>query len=317
MRRDYQDYDDYRRRGDERRRDYDDRRRQDYDDMRRYGDERYEDDYAYFREHSRRRRGGSGALLVILIIILAGGVVFAGYKLGTILFNYHRDRSAYQTIADNAVTTSTPRPTDKADEDADAAEPFVSEIPIEIDWAYLESQNEDIIGWLYCADTIINYPVVQHTDNEYYLKHGFDGQSNVAGTLFADSTSELGITRGNVIIYGHNMKDGSMFGTLSKYTDESYYEEHPVMYFLTPEQGYRVEFMCDRISESAIVNFPTYFVSVTEQQTYINDITSHAFWVNASAATTDYEMITLATCAYNSNYADPRYLLHGILIPIQ
>lgn len=290
----------------------------DYDDMRRYGDDRYEEDYEYFREHDRRRRGGSGALLVVLIIILAGGVLFAGFKLGSILFNYHRDRAAYRSIADNAVTAASPRPAEAAAEtDDEDEEPFVSEIPIEIDWDYLKSENGDIIGWLYCPDTIISYPVVQYTDNEYYLKHGFDGGSNTAGALFADSTSELGITRGNVIIYGHNMKDGSMFGTLSRYTEESYYEEHPIMYFLTPEQGYRVEFMCDRISESAIANFPTYFTSVIEQQTYINDITSHAFWVNASAATTEYEMITLATCAYNSSYADPRYLLHGILIPIR
>lgn len=294
------------------------RDRDDYDD---YGYEkntgaRYED--ARRRDEYRRNKR-SNVLITILIVALVAGMVFAGWKLADIFLTYHRDRSAYNDLISRAVAApvQTARPVTLEGPEAPEEPEAPSEIPIEVDWDYLRSVNRDIVGWLYCEDTRINYPVYQR-DNSYYLKHGADGSANSAGALFADISSELNEPHGNYIIYGHNMKDGSMFGELDKFIDKDYYAEHPVVYFLTPKDGaYRIELMCSSVEESAIVNFPTYFESAAAYQEYLDDITSHSFWVNYDAVTTDYEMMTLVTCAYTGGYSDPRYLVHGIMIPIQ
>ena len=159
--------------------------------------------------------------------------------------------------------------------------------------------------------------MVQSEDHDFYLDHGFDKQPNTSGTLFADRYSSAGVVMSNFIIYGHNMKDHSMFGTLTNYTNESYYKDNPTLYYLTPNGNYRVELICAHIVESTVDNFPTLFSSTAEYQSYLNRITSSAFWVNSQAVNTNYQMITLSTCSYTSGYVDPRFLVHVILIPIE
>lgn len=277
------------------------------------------------REPSRRN-----PLVIVLIVILIGGMVFAGWQLGSILLGYQRDRSAYDQLAtsalisiaepeDSSQAVSTPSTQfgEESVENETAEETKPTEIPFTVDWEYLASVNSDIVGWLYCPDTVINYPVVQSEDHEYYLNHGFEGQTNSSGTLFADRDSVAGITQSHLIIYGHNMKDNSMFGTLKNYTDRDYYEDHPIFYYLTPDGCYRVELICAMAVESVLSNFPTYFSSTSDYQSYLNRITSGAYWVNSSAVSTDYQLMTFSTCTYGSGYNDARLLVHGMMIPIE
>ena len=272
----------------------------------------------------RRRRSSRNTLVIALILILIGGMVFAGWQLSSILLGYKRDRSAYEQLANTALTSMaeqedgrtilhTPDPANPQEEQPEQP----SEIPFTVDWEYLSSVNPDIIGWLYCPDTVINYPVVQSEDHDYYLSHGFEGQTNSSGTLFADRGSVAGITQSNFIIYGHNMKDESMFGSFKHYVDRSYYEKHPILYYLTPTESYRVELVCAHIVEATTNNFPTYFSSTDDQQSYLNRITSSSYWVNYDAVTTDYQLMTFSTCTSAGGYADPRLLVHGVMIPIQ
>ena len=280
----------------------------------------------------KRAQSRRNPLVMVLIVILVGGMIFAGWQLGSILLGYQRDRSAYDQLATSALISiaepeSNDRPTvstpsaqlgEEPAETEDIPEGTLpSEIPFSVDWDYLASVNPDITGWLYCPDTVINYPVVQSEDHEYYLNHGFEGQTNSSGTLFADRDSVAGITQSHLIIYGHNMKDNSMFGILKNYTDRSYYEDHPVFYYLTPDGSYRVELICAMTVESVLSNFPTYFSSTSDYQSYLDRITSGAYWVNSSAVTTDYQLMTFSTCTYGSGYTDARLLVHGMMIPIE
>lgn len=106
--------------------------------------------------------------------------------------------------------------------------------PICIDFDALKQENNDIIGWIYCPDTPINYPVVKGKDNNQYLRADLKGKYLVSGTIFADyRNNEVGEDK-NYIVYGHNMKNSTMFGTLVKYKDQTYYDSHPILYFLTP-----------------------------------------------------------------------------------
>jgi sortase B len=269
--------------------------------------------------HKRRRK--ANVPLIILIVLLVLGMVYAAYQLGSIFLNYHRDRSAYEDLAERAISGLAEA---EEQENADSlATPLpgveaetVSEVPISVDWDYLRSINSDIVGWLYCPDTVINYPVVQTDNHEYYLSHGFDGSSNSSGTLFADMDSVEGIVQSNYIVYGHNMKDKSMFGSYQAYINESYYETYPTMYYLTPYGNYRIDLFCAHIVEATEDNYPGYFSSTSEYQAYLNKVTGSAFWVNYDVISTDYQLFTMSTCTSAVGYSDPRLLVQGMMVPI-
>lgn len=270
----------------------------------------------------RRRRGGTG-LLIGLIVLLVLGMAFAGYQLGSIFMNYRRDRSAYSELASNAISelpVRTAAPEDagaQAGSGRDVAEITVSQVPISVDWDYLRSVNSDVVGWLYCPGTIINYPVVQNPDNEYYLKHGFDRQSNVSGAIFADAGSVIGSPSSNLVIYGHNMKDKSMFGSFQAYVSESYCDENPSLYLLTPDRNYRIDLFGTHIKEGTVDNFPTFFGSTEAYQSYLDSVTSSFYWIKRDVINTNYQLVTLTTCTSASGYSDARLLIHGVLIPIE
>ena len=99
----------------------------------------------------------------------------------------------------------------------------------------LQSMNSDVIAWITVYDTPIDYPVVQGTDNEYYLKHTFKKTEHVAGSIFLDKDNSQDFSNRKSILYGHNMKDGSMFQGLHKYESESYLQEHNKVYLYLPD----------------------------------------------------------------------------------
>ncbi len=97
---------------------------------------------------------------------------------------------------------------------------------------------EDGVGYIYQDDTVVSYPILQAEDNDKYLRHLMNGEYNVAGSLFVDYAFEEGLNSRYSIIYGHNMDDGSMFGTLTKYKDEEYYKEHSEFQIFVGDRGY-------------------------------------------------------------------------------
>lgn len=97
----------------------------------------------------------------------------------------------------------------------------------------LYAQNNDLVGWITIEGTEIDYPVMQASDNEYYLSHDFFKNDDVNGMLFMDYRNNSKATDTNTIIYGHNMRSGKMFGNLLRYRDETYYEEHRTLYLST------------------------------------------------------------------------------------
>ncbi len=165
--------------------------------------------------------------------------------------------------------------------------PEAVEIGITVDFDALLEINPDVIGWLYCPDTVINYPLVQGEDNDYYLHRLINGTPNNNGTLFVDEQNSAGFSDENTVIYGHHMRNGSMFGYLENYEQQSYYEAHPVVYLLTPEGNY-------------------------------------ASWLAEQRTRSDFSapvevergdrVVTLSTCAYD--FQDARYVVLGKLVSL-
>lgn len=158
--------------------------------------------------------------------------------------------------------------------------------------------------------TEINYPIVQGKDNEEYLYKLINGKSNKAGTLFIDHRNSKDFTDANTIIYGHNMKNDTMFGSIDKYKKQSYYEKHKKMYLLTENKSYEIELFAgytlpanSRIyNVSAASNSKEEAVKTAKQKsTFKSDVEINE----------EDKIVTLSTCTYD--YEGARYILIGVL----
>ena len=186
--------------------------------------------------------------------------------------------------------------------------------PIQVDFDKLLASHRDIVAWIWCADTEISYPVVQSGDNEYYLRRLLDGTYNRSGTIFADYRNSPDFSDWNTLIYGHNMKNATMFGTLPQYREPEYYEAHPEWWLLTPGQDYRIELVAGYTTRSDAV---VYSLTQTWEE---RDILLAAakklsdFQADVEIGPED-KLVTLSTCTYEQE--NGRYVLIGVLRPVE
>ncbi|MBQ2854203.1 MAG: class B sortase [Oscillospiraceae bacterium] len=270
------------------------------------------------KKQSERKR--ISPLRILTLVLSCSVFLFAAVQ----LFGYFQEEQAssqsLDDMAQQAVSVVTPatQPPEPSAEDAIEAStaptlPAVSyEIPIRVDFALLREEGPDIVGWLYGADTPINNPVVQGDDNEYYVNRLPDGTTNANGSLFMDYRNLPDLSDRNTIVYGHNMKSGKMFGSLNKYRTQSYYDTHPVLWLLTPEQAYRIDLIAGMVTPSDSDTYEV-FSSDEEFRLYLEEAVARSTFVsNVDIAAVD-RIIILSTCSYE--YATARYVLVGALTP--
>jgi len=178
-----------------------------------------------------------------------------------------------------------------------------------IDFGKLKEINSQVIGWLKVKGTQVDYPVVQATDNDYYLKRNLEKQYNVGGWIFADYKNKLDGTDKNIVIYGHNMRDNSMFGNLKNILNEEWYnnEENYIIDFVTEneEQKYQVFSVYKIEKEDYYIN--TEFKN-NEFAKFIETLKERSI-KDFNVETTEVDKIlTLSTCADNNKY---RVVLHA------
>jgi sortase B len=172
----------------------------------------------------------------------------------------------------------------------------------------LIKMNENLIGWVKIDDTIIDYPVMQTSDNEYYLDHNFNGESDNNGCIFMDYQCDVVEGCDNIILYGHHMKSGKMFGGLNKYSKQSYYEEHPTIQFDTIyEKGvYQVMYVFrSKVYSEEDVNFKYYqFINAgsdKEFDSYMNEMAELSLYDTGVTASYGDKLLTLSTCDYQES----------------
>lgn len=181
-----------------------------------------------------------------------------------------------------------------------------------INFEELKQKNSDTVAWLKVENTNIEFPIVQANNNSYYLTHNFDKKYNVAGWIFADYKNKLDGTDRNIVVYGHNMRDNSMFGSLKDVITEEWYnnEENKYITFVTENdyQTYQVFSVYQIQKEDYYIQ--TEFKS-NEFQEFIDTITKRSkkdFGINVSKEDT---ILTLSTCANNNKY---RVVLHSVRV---
>ncbi len=265
----------------------------------------------------RFRKMLQGKMRPALMLLCVGLMVLAGYEISKTLIEENNSKTLNEDIQEKAVET-VPIPSlegvDASDERPKEQEEQLPKAPITVDFDVLHEENEDIIAWLYCPDTPINYPVVQSNDNDYYLRRLLDGSYNTAGTLFADYRCASDFTGWISLIYGHNMKNDTMFGTLPDYREQDYFEEHPVMYLLTPTQNYMVELFAGYVTSTTDSIYEA-IDTQEERNNILQRSQSQSNFTTDIEVTDDDRLLILSTCSYE--YENARYVVLGKLTEIQ
>lgn len=181
----------------------------------------------------------------------------------------------------------------------------------EIDIAALQAVNPDVLGWIRIPDSNIDYPIVQGEDNDFYLKHTWDGTDNSVGSVFMEHRNTPDFTDYNTILYGHNMNDGSMFANVKRYNTEWYWERHPYVYIATEEGVFRYEVFS---SYESSVEDKAYGLSFQQEKTKA-DFLNNAIRKTVADREIRPEMtdriLTLSTCSGLGR--DNRWVLHARL----
>ncbi len=173
------------------------------------------------------------------------------------------------------------------------------------EYSLIHQKNQRLIGWVKIADTIIDYPVMQTVNNEYYLDHNFNQEEDRNGCIFMDYQCDVVKGCDNIILYGHHMKSGKMFGTLNRYSKESYYEEHPTIQFDTIyEKGtYQVMYVFrSKVYSEEEVTFKYYqFINAASEKEFNSAMIEMAeLSLYDTGVTAEYgdQLLTLSTCDY-------------------
>jgi sortase B len=258
------------------------------------------------REERRASHGGRWVRTVVMAVL---ALVFLGSG-GVVAFvnwQYHLSDETYDAAKSSYV---------KGTKDEAAAKAGVI-APIEIDFKDLLEVNPDIQGWIYCEGTDINYPVLQGETNDTYLRHDYRGDYNVRGSIFIDADNNPGFTDANTIVYGHHMSSGTMFAMLEDWSSQEYYDEHPYMWLLTPEQDYQIVLLSAHHVSAHSDLYEIYHEHDANFEHFVTEIMSESDFVPVEEATfnADRNYVMLTTCAYV--FDDARYIIFGKLVPVQ
>ena len=185
---------------------------------------------------------------VVWAMLLVGVFAVSGGMLINELVQYRRGAETYaeaETLADlpdlSALGPALPEPDPAASPSEETPAPYVDPYAQQLrsmDFTALREVNEEVLGWILIPGTAVSYPLLQGRDNTYYLNHTWKKWSSVVGSIFLEETNRGDFSDFNTIVYGHNMNNGSMFGSLKRYRKHSYWQAHPAVY-ITDDSGSR------------------------------------------------------------------------------
>ena len=194
---------------------------------------------------------------------------------------------------------------------ADGTEEAPEEVPVwqdpyaqalkDMDFSALRQQNPDVLGWILIPGTRVSYPVVQGTDNSYYLDHTWRGGKNSVGAIFMECRNSSDLSDFNTIIYGHRMNNRSMFGTLSQYKSRSYWQAHPYVYLTDDSGTHRYEiFAAGEVSVDSDV-YRLGLRSDSSRQSFLDSCLALSALNTGVTPHTYDKVLTLSTCTGNGH----------------
>ena len=248
------------------------------------------------------------ALLTLSLLVLSAG----GYVLGQRTAEYAEGDEAYSGLEEYVSFPSSFPGEDESGGLQQTETPQVQSGAPNVDFAALSRINPYIVGWLYCEGTQINYPVVQGSDDEYYLDHLFDGTQNANGCLFLDSRVDASFSSVHSIIYGHHMRSGAMFASLDGYKRQSFYDAHRAMLLITPDATYDVQLFAAYVADPSEDAWEVSFANDGEIQTWIDAAIAQSTFTSDVKPTPGDRLLTLSTCSYE--FGDARFVVVGVMV---
>lgn len=257
----------------------------------------------------------------VLRIIEAGLAVVLLVSLVMVIrtrMEYAQSASSYEEAATMArLPKFVPVSSEKhrEDKEANVSDPNLS-LLAEIDLEELQRTNSDVVGWITIPDTVLSYPLLKGTDNNYYLKHSWKKNGSINGAIFFDFRSNPDLTDFNTIIYGHRMRDGSMFDSLRAYEAQAHWEAHPSVYLLSGGGAYRYDIFA-AYEAKADINGPLYSLSyqgADEQEAFIDSCLEQSLIESGIVPTLGNRILTLSTCA-DRGYAT-RWVVQAVLAEV-
>jgi sortase B len=242
----------------------------------------------------KQKKKNKNFLNGIIYLILIGLLIYSGVK----IFKWNKENSNNNNITDKINEAVTVEKNSEGKED------------FNINFNTLKKQNEDTVAWIKVNNTNVKYPVVKAKDNSFYLTHSFDKSNNSAGWIFADYKNKFDDTDKNIVIYGHNRRDGSMFSSLKNALNPNWYNNdlNRNILLYTENKEYNYEIFSIYKIESEDYYIKTEFNDENDFEDFLNTITKRSvqdFGVNVSK---DDSILTLSTCANNNKY---RVVIHA------
>lgn len=259
-------------------------------------DRKEEQDNKSGKRFKNKKITASRIIFIIALIVF----LVSGYKLYTIWKEYHDNKQVYDEVKEYK-----PKKVENKEDEYE----FTKE-----DYDKLKSINSDFIGWIYIPNTNVDYPMVQTEDNDYYLSHNFYKEDNGGGCIFiASEIEEPFKSARNTIIHGHNMKDGSMFGSLVNFKDKEFFDNNKIIYIGTEDGVHKYEIFSAYWQKVNDEPYQYGFESDEKYVEYLNELKQKSAYTRDTAEfTANDKIITLSTCSYEVN--DGRYLIHARLI---
>lgn len=233
----------------------------------------------------RRKKGGKGSVIAAVLLLVVG----VGLLVAALLMFLH-NQGEYQVGIDEYTELSS----------ANVTEDAVSGRPV-VDFEALQLQNPEIVGWIQIPGTPINYPVCQHSDNEYYLEHTFLDQFNLAGTVFMDYRSAADLSGRNTVMYGHHLQNGEMFARIADYSSQSEFDTIENIYYVSPDGEVHVlsPLCCMVVTGTDVDSIQFDFADDASFSSYVQSLIdrSSARAQNATSAGISH-IYMLSTCSY-------------------
>lgn len=246
----------------------------------------------------QRRHRIVAALMVLLSILVV-----------VKLWDYFSHLKKYEEMPSTAVETTVPETTvPETTEPETEPEIIDPELLREIDFKSLKEKNEDVVGWIYIPDTVINYPVLwRKDDNNYYLRRDIDKREGSYDGIFMDGADREDMSQRQILFYGHHMKNGTMFTKICDYKEEEFFKEHRKVYFYTPDHAYALRTMACLYTDSSPEKRKVEFADQLEFDAYVNEMTKRCSFREIPEGGVE-QIFAFVTCSYEFN--DARTILY-------
>jgi sortase B len=249
-----------------------------------------------------------------IIALICLGLGLACGAIG--IYKYIEEKNAgkeYEKLQQEVVKEE-PKPVEEPEPEPE------STVEIPIDFAALQQQNPDVYAWIQVPGTEVDYPILQSSnDNTYYLNHTIDGEEKKEGAIFTENYNTKTFEDPNTVIYGHDMKNGSMFQSIHKYMDRSFFDNNRDIVIYMPDQILSYKIFAAYLTDNKHLLMNYNFWSKDEYQQYLNSIFSmrdmNAFIDTSTEVTNEDKIITLSTCY--AGISTQRYLVQAVLVSIE